>query len=388
MKEFRAANTHKEEQSLSETGATKRTAEFQTAEVNHQVFNSLSIRSLNHDNQVEINRLVNLYERTYDHSYPFQNVYNPNFWARQGESLSRSRKHIDILAVDGQSFVGHLGFRLDKLTRFSELAFIALAPENRGKIFSISRAAWKTFLRVAHHQNCRGVYHYCPISHPATQIISVKCFNTKELAILPGYIPASNIINQAITSDKGRISVLAMHSQLSADPSSSEVLYPPDCHRQFIERLYASISYPVRFAQTENLQCTKNKLHSSAVESLKSSLSPKGMRVEYRRRFAVCNVFLQPSSIVSLSEVLASVKNLMGQQKQVYLLLALDDPRCAPFCQSLEYSGFRFSGILPPIAGCHYIIYSVFSNETLQNLVLYSAQAKDLRSYLIDTLKQ
>jgi hypothetical protein len=375
---------------IADAGPDRITHESEEAARHRQaaLISSLTVRALNHDNQVETRRVAALYEHTYGAAYPFPNVYDPLFWSRQTDAPSRNRWPIDLVAVDRRSFVGHLGLRFDKPSGLAELSFVALAPQCREQIFSISRAAWKIVRSVAAEQKWQGVYNYCPASHLTNQLISVKCFHSRELAILPGYVPAAKTAGSAAVCGNKRVSVLVMHSPMHDQVTPPAVLYPPERHADFIGKLYASIGVPVCLSGTKSPGQTFPGMAAAAAAGEQSSGSPEGMSIQYRRRFATYNILLQPSRINDTAQVLSAVKNLAALRRWVYLQLALDDPQCPQFCRALEECGFRFSGILPPVVGRHCLVYSQFNNEELERIALYSAQAKELRDYMTQALIQ
>ena len=350
----------------------------------NEVPSGLCIRALNHDNQVERNRLSQLYERTYGSSYPFAGVYKPNFWLRHGQRTG-SKRFLDVVAVDGRSFVGHVSIKFDRESEQGELVFIALDPATRQQIFAVSRALWRTLLNVASHQGWCGIHHYCPVNHPANQLVSVKCFGAREISLLPNYALAGLCVNPRLPRQDGRLSILVMCDMLRRRGSKEAVLYPPQAHAEIIRELYASVDAPVEFGAA-GVPVQQRVCPSGSEDQVQHSAA--GVSSRFLLRFGVRHLTITPSEVSDFSLLRASVAEISSGPDRLFVQVALDDPLCTKACSVLEDLGFCFCGVLPPLLGRHYAIYSVFSKDDVRRLALYSYQARKLFRHIMQAVRQ
>ena len=327
-------------------------------------FPSLEIRALNPDNHQDIERIIALYQRCYGSGYPFARVYRPHFWKGQG-APSRAAKFVNLVAVDGQEFVGHLGVKLEPQTGQAEIYSIAVDLSRRQNLFKTGHAAWAALAALAKRQEIYVISHYCPLLHPALQLLSVKCFHSVETAILPAYLTGRDDPPPGILCRSGAI---LMHRALRPDPGQLRYLYPPPRHSRIIASLYRPLLLRRAF-----------RLNSPG----SSEIPPDNTaRTRLFRRHAVLQAVLKPSGAPDLARALALLEKQAEQlSAKPYLQIRLDHPSCPSICSLAEYQGFAFCGILPNTEGHDYLLYSRLHGAA-RNLSLYSKRAKTLWKYI------
>jgi hypothetical protein len=336
------------------------------------------IRALNPDNRREVEMLVELFVKNFGTSYPFQQVYDHEFWAAKSDDIENSDDGlISIVGVDEKRFVAHLALRPEKTYGRVEMLLPAIHPSYRKQVFKMSRLFWRCILEQAKRQNWSLIYHYSLISHPVSQLVSAKCFHSDPVLFLPNYIPSNQYRMTGMWRPNDQTSILVMYNVLQETAIEPVTLYPPVRHARMIEKIYQPLKLNRSFKilnenETSILQFGKNiSLHDSASSTF------------CIERFNLCHLMLTPSKLPSLEYAFDRIKEYtQNSEKKLFIHIALDDILCPILSKALELKGYKFCGALPLQDKHDYIVFGKFEHTDVKDLVLYSDQAKALRDYL------
>lgn len=369
------------------------------------------IRALNPDNAREAEELVELFQKNYGLSYPFQEVYNPHFWnSRVDVDEDVEESLVSIVAVDDKRFVGHMALRKEPGSTRMEMLFPAVHPVYRKKVFNMSRLFWRCILESARRQEWKVIYHYSLLSYPISQVVSAKCFRSDTVALLPSTTLAGQYRSLGIKRQSGRASFLVMYNMLRDTTIFPKMLYTPAEHAGMIEELYQPLklnrnfrkhSEPVlQYTQQlhgqshgsdnhlENVQMG-NGTYAVTIHPSPSLSKPRNNVLtpfSLRQDPVLNHTFLtiHPSDLSSFSQVAEQVEDFRKTQpNQLFVLIALDDPECPSLVGELETFGYRFSGILPEVCQRDYLVFSEYQPDELKGLALYSPGSKILRNYMV-----
>ena len=336
----------------------------------------VEIKALNPDNLFEIEQLIQLYLRSYGNSYPHKGVYSSSYWIGQSRSLLRSQKFVNLAEYRNRKMVGHLGLRLDPAHGGAEIISLAVDPADRQNIFQTARQAWQLLERQAARHACRSIHFFCPLKHPALQVLARKCFHCWESAILPGYLHSVPLPWSSF-GEKKEVGVVVMQNFLQPELKPPLPIYPPERHFGMISHLYQTLG-------------PNRDLRSAGTSPLKVEPAgpASGIEVEYRRRYRAYHISIMPSQapLSGLEECLQR----LGQTSdaRIYLQVRLDNQNCPGICSFIESLGYHFCGVMPELKGHDYVIYARVDPTAALDEGLYSQHAKQLWKYILDSRLQ
>ncbi len=334
------------------------------------------IRALNPDNLREVEEVVDLFTRDYGMSYPFKHVYDPSFWYSKQDEASEQENLISIVAVDDRRFVAHMGLRHEPGTGRIEMQLPAIHPAYRKQVFHMSRLFWRCILEQGKRQNWRLIYHHSLLAYPISQVVASKCFHSDTVAILPNSTPASKYRLLGVKKRTGRASLLINYNVLNERRVTPRVLHVPQHHAGMIEEIYQPLKLYRIFKTTQGAE--------QAVEPGETSGYEHGLSATVNESLNLQNLSIVPSELRTRDEGLERVFELGREDKnQLFVHVALTDPGCPKFCNTLESNGFRFCGVLPEAPAGDFIIFGKFENTDIKDVALYSPKAKALRNYML-----
>ncbi len=182
----------------------------------------IKIRALNYDNCKELGALVETLSPGLRRQPPRQGVYFERFWTRQENPGWPAPRFINLAAWQGADLIAHLGLNASSSParlRSFRLRWIF----HRARIsFAVARAAWGVLSELARRQKWPAIYFFCPLTHPAIQVLSVKCFHSRSLPYCPDTFRSRG--DSASTSTSQR-AVLLMYTALHERPDGRIKLF-------------------------------------------------------------------------------------------------------------------------------------------------------------------
>ena len=336
------------------------------------------IRAISNDNHRDAERTAELFRQSYLTSYPVGDVYNPDFWLADPTNLDADELTpiTSVVAVHRNRFVAHLGLKRRPLSETVEIVFPAIHPVYRAHVFTLSRLLWQSIEEQARRQRWHAIFHFSLMTHPMWQLIAAKCFGSQHVAIVPN----ERATAVGIRRPESRRSFLIMFNTFNTSAIPRLVLYPPDRHADLLMKMYESLRIPRTFRRAGadlSPQLVQNDMALEAPEMLK--------KME-------CNVQLLSLEAHHLCEgkaLAATLSNVSRSDRTSTIIrVPLESPLCPSFCEYLEEQGMRLCGLLPMVNGTDSILYGAYEDSALDDLTLYSRDAKALRSYLLGKVSE
>ena len=352
---------------------------------NEEELVGVHLRALNPDNHREAEQLVLLLSSYYGTAYPCDGVYDPEFWCTKLEDLDGESRIVSIVAETGGSFIAHIALRYDTTRNYVEIFLPAIHADFRRQLFSISRAYWALIESMAQRQGWKSLYQYTSTSESALQIISAKCFNSYEMAIFPDAVTCSSFRNREGSQllCRRNTALLMMH-YFNPSGQPPRRLYPPAEHHDKIKDLYSPLHLHRTFLEAPRA-VAKLKTGKFASEPTQTTLEK--IQTTFDERFSLHHIRIIPSELPSHLEALSFVNDMLqrseAQGHRLCIGVALDDPRCPPFCTDLEVLGFRLAGVIPGANEHDYVLFSKYDRPSVEDLTLYTPRGRALRDYLL-----
>ncbi len=305
----------------------------------------------------------------YGSTFPVRGVYDQAFWAAQ-----LGKRFVSIVAEDGGDIVAHIAVHRDP--RSPTETFVSLPvidPAYRHSTTEIAHAASATIGSLARRQGWRSMIGFVYEDIRAMQAIPEAVLRSKEVALLPGYLPAlpvkargERLSHKHLLAERGSRRH-ALVTQRVFSPSSFAPLrvYVPARHREICRILYAPLGLERRLEMAEqkgSIAATTNPIERS-----------------YHRGLGTHHVFVSPSGIPNHTAL--EPKGWDGS-KSLFIHVDLSDPRCPEFSESLEDQGYRFCGIAPFFGGRDRIVYFKETEPYLDRAPFSSARARMLSRYI------
>jgi len=343
----------------------------------------IHLKAANPDNEVEIKQLSNLFRRVYGKSFPIDSVYDPQFWRTH-----IGTRFISVIAVRKGRIIAHLGAYPDSdEPRHVQLCFPLCDPAYSHLIPMLGKGAWSILQKQAQRQRWKMIYYFVFGNVPDMQQMADSIFFTKEVAICPDYLPASNLRprgNKNVkgirrTSNGSRTHISITQRIITAEENPPLKLFIPRHHRQMIECLYEPLGLKRTFMdRPKHLR----EAHALPAEA-------RAVEKNYFSKTGVVHSFVHPSLLPGRPD---DVEGLSANgNSQVYAFVNMEDPACPAFCEKLEDKGYQFCGILPLLKGRDSVVYYKASSTVLQQAdrqfdedFFYSPRAKMLASYTKD----
>lgn len=331
--------------------------------------NRIKIKALGPDNGVAIRGLIRLFSHVYGETFPVKGVYDPEFWAAQ-----LGKRFVSIVAEDGGDIVAHLAVHQDgALGTDSFISLPVIDPAYRHSAADITHAAAETVRRLARRQGWRSISGFVYEDVRAMQAIPDAILRSKEVAILPGYLPArpvkargERLSPRRLEAERG-LRRHALMTQRIFSPSAVQPLaiFVPERHREICRILYAPLGLDRALVSDPQTPCI-----TPSIDSIERS---------YHRGLGTHHIFVRPSGVAKHTAL--EPKGWDGS-KALFVYVDLGDPACPEFCASLEDQGYRFSGIVPLVRGRDSIVFFKETEPFLDRSPFTSPRARMLSRYI------
>lgn len=300
-----------------------------------------------------------------------------------GEDITEVDTVLSLAVSDGDRFVAHIAVRFDS-NHCTELIYPAILNSYRKHSFDISRLIWDHIGQLAARQGWRTVYQFSPASESCLQIISTKCFDSFETALLPDNRLGGHSIHEGATvHPKNHALLLMFHcfdgSYVGGPLERPIYLYPPSSHLEKVRELLGG-------AELKRVIVEEEKGKRSELQL--SPTDPNAVTIKFRPVSAALEISVLPKGLLNYNHALLQIEEAVADalvhQSRSYVRVALDDPMCPPFSRKLEESGFRFFGVFPVVDGRDWLLFSRFDSSLISDVNLYTPRARLLRDYMID----
>ncbi|MDD2321491.1 MAG: GNAT family N-acetyltransferase [Geobacteraceae bacterium] len=322
----------------------------------------LSIRLMQPDEGVDLARC---FYHCYGYSY-FDFVYHPE----KIRELIEQRLQTSIVAVtaDGE-IVGHFGMsRETSDCRVAETGQAVVNPRFRGRgLFETMKE------KAAEHARAEGYYGFYSESvtiHPYTQKGNLK-LGAGETGILLSYAPQRISFKNIDASVRNRQTTVLFYLRLNDEPERR--VYPPDCHRAMVEKIYRRVALRRIIADVPAAGIAEPCQRSSVEVRVVPDLGVAFLRVH--------DFGLDLRDLVR-----THLRELCGNRIDcIYLDLPLADPMTCRSCPDMEGLGFSFSGIIPEIFNGDVLRLQYLNNITVDagEVVLASDFGRELFDYVL-----
>jgi len=340
----------------------------------------IQLKAANPDNELEIKQLSNLFRKVYGKSFPIESVYDPLFW-----NTHIGTRFISVIATKKGRVIAHLGAYPDADdSSHVQLCFPLCHPAYSHLIPELARGAWRILERQAERQQWKMIYYFVFGNVPDMQLLADSIFRTKEVAICPDYLPASNLRPRGNKNVKGirrssngsRTHVAITQKILSYENGGYKKLFVPEHHRQMIECLYEPMALKRSFDSRADYP---REIHALPTEA-------RAIDKNYFAKTGVVHSFVHPSLLSGQQDDIEKLS--ANGNSQVYAFVNMEDPACPSFSLKLEKSGYQFCGILPLLKGRDSLVYYKASSEVRSQLnrqfdedFFYSPRSRMLASY-------
>jgi hypothetical protein len=305
--------------------------------------NTLTIKALGPDNDVELAQIVQLVEKGYGDTFPIKSAYDLQFWkAHIGQRFT------SIVAVKDGKIVGHIAAQPENVDpRNVQILFSLWDPELPELQREFTTRAWEILRAQSKKKSWQMIYSFVFDNTSPMRIFTSDMIKCNSLAICPGYFPGvqttfeGSATNSPLSKNGSRTDIVVVQKVLST-PSEARELFIPARHQVMVERLYKPLGLKRTFAR-------KPRTNQAALQT------DLAVERECFARSGICQFFITPSLLAKDEDPLAEVIN--SSLKEVFIFVNALDPKCPDFCEKLEESGYKFCGALPMLRGRDSLIY-------------------------------
>lgn len=286
---------------------------------------TLTIRAINPDNKLEIDKLIQLYLNAYGKRYPFSYVYDYKFWSGQiGHRL------VTIGLFLQSNLFGSISLRADGRDKQNiQLCFSVLDPRLLHLRDEVEPALISLIERLSDNQNWTQVYYFDFDRTRSQHSLADRISLAHETAILPCFVKNFS----AAESPIGLVIKARRLGECKTKP-----IYVPKEHKGIIELLYKEADI-------------KREFDSSISKRVKTTGSTaegnRGIRVLSRLREHSHVALVDPSLTASFKSTIKALATVENPNRFVFLNLF--DPATPAFYEELK--NYRFVGIAPNLQG-------------------------------------
>jgi hypothetical protein len=339
------------------------------AKLEDTTLNEVKIKALSPDNGAAIRGIVRLFSHVYGDTFPLKGVYDPNFWGAQ-----LGKRFISIVAEDRGDIVAHIALHRDATSPGDTILSLPVVdPAYRHSSTDITRAAMETVRRLARTQGWRSCTGFVYEGIRAMQTVPAAILHSKEVAILPGYLPeepikarGERLSRRHLVSERGsrRHALVTQRVFTPSSISATAPIHLPANHREICRLLYAPLGLKRTFAEPTG-------------EAVGAQLP--GIEKIYHRARGSYHLFLSPSALKSTRDI--EPRSWNGH-KALFAYVNLFDPGCPAMCRSLEDRGYRFCGIAPLLRGRDSVVFFKESEPYRDRSPFSSPRARMLSRYI------
>ena len=325
-----------------------------------------AVVALSPDDSVKISQLTDLFERASGDCYPVQRVYDNAFWSGQIDHRLTS-----LAVFLNELLVAHIAIKPDR-TDPSQVQLV-LPITDLKELSDIREAAAllaDVLKRQCRRQRWRMIYHYALGCCPLSSALVTELMGSLETAICPAYLalPQQQARAHANLDEKKRSSNVIITQVIPFPAHFPHLdLYVPEMHREFCRWLYAPLGLERTFRSPARLAAAA-LADRSATEVREFPL------------LGTTHVEVFPSFVGDTRQMLSSVER--HKERELYLFVDATDPKCSEICEELEFSSFRFCGMLPLRKSRDSIVYWREHDVPIDTGHLSSARATVLAEYI------
>lgn len=338
---------------------------------------NFEIRPINVDNQIEMTAVVELLARYHNELDPAHGVYDFEYLRTQLEDLDSYERLVSfVVATEGQ-FVAHVALRFDGASVQPEIILPAVDPAARENCLALSQFVWEKIEALAAKQEWDSVYQFSPNTDSALQLLSIRHFETSEMAILPEAQFAEATASRYV----GKAWILLLH-RFQRAASHPVLLYPPERHRAQIASLVG--------------QLRASRVLVDGTPSARETLPVNSHSPIARSVSDISEISVSPANRAEVASAIAAIEEIAAkseaEKSRLCVRVALDNPTCPEVCDILEDRGYRFCGIFPQAEsdrgslGHDWILYSRFDPQIMRRISFSTPRARDLAKYIASYL--
>jgi anti-sigma regulatory factor (Ser/Thr protein kinase) len=320
------------------------------------------IRGLDPPEAIEISRCA---YKSHGYSFFDDHIYYPERLVH----LNETGEMVSAVAVTQNNvFMGHAALLYQYAEdRIAELTFVFVNVEYRGQ-GAFNRLIEYLFA-CPKKRELRGIYAYAVANHVFTQKAMVR-YAINDCGLLLATSPSSWKFKGIPGDSSQRISVVLSFKYM--DIPQSKDLFPPEHHREIVEKLYRNLGAKEhRYLAVPDV----------SFEAEQSSVMETGCNESE----SCAEIFVQKFGPEIVREVHRLLRRFCVQQIAcINLFLNLEDPGTYSFTSEFEKLGFFFAGILPCARIGDTLILQYLNNVGLDysKMHLYSDMAKEIHAYI------
>ncbi len=320
------------------------------------------IRKLQPQEAIEVSRCA---YRAYGYTYD-DYIYYPE----KIVEYNKNGMMVSLVAVtDEGELMGHtaLKFPFPKAT-IAEFGVTFVKPKFRK--MGLFGALGMHAVKIIPELSLNGVFGREALSHPISQKMAAD-FGLIDCGIMLGMFPDDIEFKNLVGKVRQRECVVISFIHLSEKKQIT--IYPPEEHREMVERIYVEMNVPYLIGLPE---APASEIEGGDTNILSSKSN-----------------FLNTADIMVRGfnkETLAELKELLHnycieKTDVIYLYLNMEDPHCGVVAQQCSKLGFIFCGLLPEgIFGRQALILQYLNNleMDLDQITPYSKTAQDILNYI------
>ncbi len=297
----------------------------------------IGVRRMRPDEAATISKLAYF---AYQYTYIKEEIYDPEEVRRRNED-GRMLSYVAVNDDEGE-IIGHMAMIPDEMSNMPELAAAFVNPRYRKS--GGMKALNDQMILDAREQGWQGTFGTAVTSHAYSQM-SASRMGMRESALLISRI--TPLAFQAIT-DQALSRESFLYMVLLFDPTPRKPYYPPDCHREMIEKIGRHVNMTVSFRE-----------------------SPGGISLPDQGEIETKTDIFRTGHIVVRrwgGDAVARIRTILrhwclDRLETICLYLPLPQPATADLCPGVEDMGFFFSGLLPGRAGEDWLVLQYLNNQ-------------------------
>jgi len=328
----------------------------------------LDVRMMEAPEAIEVSKCI---YKTYGYSYDKEHAYYPERIVELNESgLLES-----ALAVTKENeMAGHCALMKDHAEdKIAEIGMAVVKPTFRGQGCLKHLSAY--LMDRARTEGLTGIYAQAVSNHPYSQRAMHK-FGFHDCGMLLANVPTTRSFKGLTEKLEQRESYVISFQYLNKPEDL--VVYPPDHHKDMIEKIYHNIglSPACRAPGGADASCEERPDGISG-ESIQKTKVLTGKGIAY--------IQLSYCGLDALKEVRVRLKDLCLKRLDViYLYLGLQNPSSHSLVSEFEKMGFFFGGVFPGTQYGDALILQYLNNVSIDysKIALDSEMGKELAAYI------
>jgi len=320
---------------------------------------SYDVRRMNPEEAVDVSKGA---YSSYGYTYVLEHIYYPD----RVRQMNKDNTLISFVCVTGEKeIIGHCALEIEETDPLvPQLGVAFTKPKYRGQ-GCLNRLA-ASCMDYALNLNLFGIYARGVTTHPYSQK-SLLRFEIFDCAI---YISSGAIREyKDIEGTAQRESVVIHFKYLNPTPAFK--IYPPEHHKDIIEKIYNNIKYkPIFELPPADLKFNQN---DSVIDIQTDQLN------------MVAKIYIEQFGENILSEISKNLKELcFARMETIYLYLKLNNNLTSLLTSEFEKMGFFFSGVMPRSGQNDVLILQYLNNYTIDydKIKIASEFGNDLLNYI------